>query len=314
MKKLCFVLLLVIVACTPVKKAQKAYETGNLTETISVCRQALKSDSTNVELLELLGKTYFQMGSLDSARYFSQKAFKYDSTSSAGKVLFDVCMIKGDSLFAQKDYRAATSTYEEALRYNRNEPGAMEKVGDCLYQRGLHDKALQQYRKTLLSTADSTSLDNKINSILEAHKKADKLVADGYSNLKRKRYKSAKSRFEKALKLKPDHKEARYGLYMSTGHIYYKEGKVGSLWDAIEQYGLAAALMPERSEPHYFMGLAYHRKDKKEYDNAFREFEKAIELEPGSEYARLAAAKLAEEQRRKKLLEDFWNAGKKTKN
>ena len=151
----------------------------------------------------------------------------------------------------------------------------------------------------------------KIQKIENSRDESDKLIESGVSLLTRNKYSNAKKVFEKALKIKPDHKEAKYYLLITNGHILFKRGKVGTLWDAIEQYGLASALKPELAGPHYFMGLAYHRKEKKEYENAFREFEQAIRLEPQSEYAKLASEKLKDEQRRKKLLKDFWNKGKK---
>ena len=93
---------------------------------------------------------------------------------------------------------------------------------------------------------------------------------------------------------------------MTKGLLYYKKGSVGTIWDAIEQFGLASALYPEKGEPHYHMGLAYHKKDKKEYSEAIREFETAASVEPKGDFAELSVKKAEELKVYRKKMKDFW--------
>lgn len=312
MKKLfSFIILLVALSCTPVKKAQESYNVGMYENTVAICLAALQNDSSNVELQDLLAKAYFQTGRLDSAMFFAEKALFNGQLSSSKELLYKIHHIYADSLNDKNEYRKALEELDIALKLYPKEPKTIEKIGDTYYALGRHDTATKEYQKALVFVADSTALNEKLTTIENKRDEADKLVKSARSLIDRKKYDSAKAALNKALKIKPDHKGAKYNLYIATGHQLARNGKVGSLWNAIEQYGLASALKPELAEPHYYMGLSYHRKDKKEYENAFREFEKAVEIEPGSKYAKRALEKLKEEQRRKKLLEDFWNKGKK---
>jgi tetratricopeptide (TPR) repeat protein len=310
MKRWFALFLIATVSCTPIKKAQESYDAGLYKSTISICCTALQSDSTNIEIQDLLARAYFKTGKLDSAEIFATHAFNIGNVSSSKEVLYKIHEIYADSLVDKKEYRKALEEYEIALALYPEEPGTIERIGDTHIALGRYDTAAKEYARALPFVADSTRLNEKLGKIQANGHEADKLIKPARSLIDRKKFKSAKAIIEKALVLKPDHKEAKYNFYIVAGHQLAKNGKLGSLWDAIEQYGLASALKPELAEPHYFMGMSYHRKDKKEYENAFREFDKAIEVEPGSKYAKLAEKKLSDERRRKKLLENFWKKGK----
>lgn len=303
--------LALIISCTPIKKAQENYNLGFYREAINICCVALEKDSTNADILSLLGESYFKLGILDSTLYAAGQAVELDSTSKAKELIFKIRAGYGDSLMEKQNYRIAIEEYNKALLFYPQEPHVLEQIADANYMQGRYDFSLEQYEKILPFVNDSTILLEKIGKIKQGQSRSVEKVELGLTFLNKKNYSRAKQSFEKALEIKPDNKNAKYYLYMTNGHIHYKNGKLGALWDAIKQYGHASALKPELAEPHYFMGLTYHRKDKKEYENAFREFETAIKLEPDSRFAKLAHEKLKEEQRRKKLLDDFWNNGKK---
>ncbi len=104
----------------------------------------------------------------------------------------------------------------------------------------------------------------------------------------------------------PHNKEAKYQFHMAVGHRLYYKGSENALWDAIDNFAAAALLYPDRSEPHYFLGLAYNKKDKDEYANALDELKMAVALQPGSKWANAAQKEFARLDARKRKMDDFW--------
>jgi tetratricopeptide (TPR) repeat protein len=304
-------LIVLLSSCTSIKKAQQSYDRGNYRETIKICLAELANDSINADVFSLLGESYYKLQQPDSCVWAASNAVKLDSTSKSRELIYNIYSAYGDSLMEKKEYRKAIYNFDKVLQYYPQQPIVLEKIADAYYLQCRYDSSLEKYENILPLVYDSTALIEKINKIKISQNESDKRVESGINFLDKKNYKNANQEFAKALELKPDNKNAKFYLYMTEGHIHYKQGNLGALWDAIKQYGLASALAPKSAGPHYFMGLSYHRKDKKEYENAFREFEMAIKLEPDGKYAKLASEKLAIEQQRKKLLEDFWNKGKK---
>ncbi|MFC1514145.1 inositol-3-phosphate synthase [candidate division KSB1 bacterium] len=78
-------------------------------------------------------------------------------------------------------------------------------------------------------------------------------------------------------------------------------------WEAIGAFGNAMTLKPESTEPLYYMGEAYRKKDKKDYKTPVEYYKKAVELDPESEHGKLSEKKmkevLAEKERMEKISE-----------
>lgn len=311
MKKVFLLLFILIVSCGHLNEAQKYYDLGNYRATVQACRIATAKDSTDAAAYMLMGQSFYKLGELDSSLAPLKKCYILQPENEKCKeMIFRVHLDIGDKLFQQKEYRKARAEYEIALGLLPGEPHAIEKVGDTFLALGRQDDAEMQFRSAMEAAGDSLSLHGKIAKIEEKREKANKYLRAGLSALKKKRYEKAMSNFSRALEIKPDFQDARYFNYIATGHKLYKKGSKSALWDAIEQYGLASSLRPNAGEPHYFMGLAYNKKDKNEFDNAIRELSTAAQIEPEGKYAKLARKKAAELKKRQKLLRDFWGKGK----
>lgn len=311
MKKRLLFIFILMMSCGHLKEAQKYYDSGNYKATLQACRVAIEKDSTDSAAFMLMGQSFYKLGELDSSLgVFNKFLVLQPEDEKCKEMIFNVHNDLADRHFQNKDYRKARAEYETALGLFPGEPHVVEKIGDTFLAAGRQDKAEEQFQLALAAVGDSLSLNDKIAKIEKLKKEAQKYLHAGIANLKKKRFEKAMSNFSRALEIKPDFEDAKYFNYIATGHKLYKKGSKSALWDAIEQYGLASSLRPQTGAPHYFMGLAYNKKDKNEFDNAIRELDTAVQVEPNGQYAKLAGKKSAELKKRQKLLRDFWGKGK----
>ena len=138
-------------------------------------------------------------------------------------------------------------------RFPGRVPVANNNLGVLYDGRGLHDKALDEYEKTIA-----------INPTF----------ADAHNNLgvayKRKgNYEKAIEQYEKALASNPNMVEARNNL----GLAYYAQEMDDK---AVKEYEKALAINPAFAEAHYKLGLIYY--EKKNYASAKTHIDRAREL------------------------------------
>jgi tetratricopeptide (TPR) repeat protein len=298
-------LFLLTVSCTHLKKANELYNSGQYTETITLCRTAIAADSTDVMAYSLAGQSWFALGQPDSALFYFQSGLHYDSTNTLFAERITLIFVQaGDILLTAKSYSQAIDKYRLALQYKVNESSILEKIGDTWRQSGNLGKALETY-SSIKNPADSTRINEKIMLIEDSQKLAAQHITTGKNYFKTNKFDAAKQQFLKALEIEPNSKEAKYYLHMNNAMPLYRKGTVSKLWDAIAEFGYAAAILPDRGEPHFYMAMAYNKKDKDEYSNAISEFELAIQVEPDGEYAGEAEKKIIELKSRRKKMQDF---------
>lgn len=135
---------------------------------------------------------------------------------------------------------------------------------------------------------------------------AEEIFSQGMVHYEDNQFKRAADEFKQALEINTEFSEANYYLNLAEGLILYHHGGEDAYWEAILNFGEAAALKPDRGEPHYLMGVCYHKKDSDDFVNPIREFRKALELELSQYYKDRATRKLDELVERKKKLDAFW--------
>ncbi len=305
MKRCLWICLLLITACGPMYQAGKFYQQNDYPETLRYCRRAVAADSTNVNAWTLMGKVYLALGHPDSARQVLETAMALQPAGEIKILLAGFHEQEGDTLAAAEKYWKALDAYQTALAYDSTSV-VLEKIADTYVTVGKHDNAVEYYQSVLAWGGDSTSVSQKLAQLDSSSQKSSDFYRLGTAALEAYHYQKAINLLQKAVALKPDDIDSKYALHMATGHRLYRKGSQNALWDAISSYGLAAALKTGLAEPHYFMGMAYHKKDRDEYDNAISEFEIAIQKQPESKYAKQAAKKIRDLKARRKKMKEFW--------
>lgn len=280
---------------------------GDYDKTIQLVRARIQADSTDAEAYHLMARAFLSKGELDSSLAAVEQAIALAPEIQAyQQTLLKVIVGQGEKAFADKDFFKSLKWYKKAAEIAPTDMAVQERIGDIYVALGWHDKAFETYQSVAVRGQDSLRIVGKIANLKNEKGQAEELYLLGMKEMKRKRYKKAKKYFSEALKLKPDYTDAKYQRYIADGLILSKKGSVTALWDAIEQFGYASTLKPDSGEPHYYMAIAYHKKDRREYDNAIREYETAAKVEPNGKYAKAAAKKAKELRALKKKMKAFW--------
>ena len=297
---------LVFFACSHLKQAHEMYDSGQYRQTILLCRQALQQDSTDTDAMKLLAGSYYSLGNLDSSLIWYQtlKSTSVRDTVFANEKLARVYIGLSEKLVDEGEYYKAIKVLKSSLACDPASNKTRLLLGNVCQQAGLHEQAAEWYR-SIENTADSLTVRDKLSALQATRENASTLLENGIALKNAEKYSKAEKEIEKALAFKPDYKEAKYQLYIVKSLQLYRKGKKSGLWEAIENLGLAATLFPERAEPHYYMAMAYNKKDRDEYDNALGELKLVMEKEPDSKFAKLASAKVTELEKRRKKMNDF---------
>lgn len=112
---------------------------------------------------------------------------------------------EGNQLFAEEKYDEANNKYQDALLDNPTSPEIQFNVGNVLYKKNDHEKALESYQKSLDSDDalfQSQSYYNIGNTLYKSGKLPESILA-----------------YEQALKLNPDDMDAKYNLEFVRNQI-----------------------------------------------------------------------------------------------
>ena len=120
------------------------------------------------------------------------------------------------------------------------------------------------------------------------------------------KHKKAEAHFSKALELSPNDTIAKYNQLMVQGHILYSSGKKDRLWEAIQTYHKAAAILEKLGEPHYHIGRAYHKIGDKEFDLIIESYDRALNLRLSPELRGFVNEARLEAVSRDNRLKNFW--------
>jgi Tfp pilus assembly protein PilF len=303
------VVLLLLAACAgSLKLGDQYFEGKNYQQAISAYRAVLAKDSTNVKAWVRLGKSYQAVGKLDSARWSLKKAASLNPDDAAIRQL----VLDNDFQMAKKMAADTTSRWEAIREFSallkRDStylPARLERAR--LYEAvGQLDLAEKDYKTALNENPVLDSLRTRIASIDKRRTQSVVWTKKGEQALRKRKYLTAIQDLTKALRLKPDNERAQYLLHMAKGQYYTKRGKLSRIWDAIGEFGKAAALEPKNPEPHYYMAKAYYKKDKRDYENTIREYQEVVKLAPQSALAQKARVQIKKLKKLQSIWKRFW--------
>ena len=245
---------------------------------------------------------------MDSAIVFSETLLQLKPQNSLyTKKIYNLYIAQGEQ-YLPDDPKTALPIFERAEALAPYLASAIEKKGDIFFLQKRFDLADVELEKALgKSDADSIRVQDKLTSIDSIFQLVDAGYNRGIELSLANKYEAAKSEFADALEIMPFNKKIKYQFHMATGKRLYNKGSMNALWDAIDSFASASLLYPERAEPHYFLGIAYNKKDKDEYVNTLDELQKAVKLEPDSKWATAAQKEAKKIKSRKKKMDAFWS-------
>jgi tetratricopeptide (TPR) repeat protein len=277
--------------------AQKHY-----TDAEKFFQQALDKDPSSTEGLSGLMNAYVAAKQPDkSIAAANAQIAKIPNNSNFYDLL-------GTALFnTKKDLPGAENALRKAVELDKNNVDALEKLGKVQVQKGSADQALALYQQSIKDNPREVAFYILCGELYEA----------------KKDWEQAKSMYQQALNVSPDHplasnnlayvileqggnvdvamgmaQTARRGMPDSPnaadtlGWAYYQKGIYQS---AISQFQEALRLSekrggPEDADVHYHLGLAYQKTNQPAL--ARQQLEKAVKLSPNNAEARKALSDL----------------------
>ncbi len=265
-------------------------------------QQALNVDPSSTDGLSGVMNTYFAEKQTDKAISAANAQIAKVPNNSNFYDLLGTALFNG-----KKDLPGAEAALQKAVQIDKTNVDALEKLGKVQVQEGSIDKAIALYQQSIKDNPREVNFYILSGELYEAKKDWDQ----------------AKSMYQQALTISPDHplasnnlayvmleqggnvdvamsmaQTARRGMPESPnaadtlGWAYYQKGIYQS---AIGQFQEALKLGEKRGEPddaavHYHLGMAYQKLNQNAL--ARQQLEKAIKLSPNNEDARKALSDL----------------------
>lgn len=211
--------------------------------------------------------------------------------------------------YNRDDISGAIDNFENSIRLNPS-PQAYIALAKIHFERQRLNTALA-YLDTVSILGDNSEMSlSFLEEVLGTKSVSDAMFKLGMRFYEVDHFKIASEKFEHALIINAENREAKYHLHMSKGLFLYNQKGIDAYWDAIVEFGEASVIKPERGEPHYLMGVCYEKKDADDFDTPIKEYRQALELELTPFYKDKAVLRLKKLEVRKKKLDAFWGRDK----
>lgn len=304
---LLLVFILIQFNCAHLKEAKQTYHDQDYKKTIHLCNQAILADSTDGEAYLLLAKAYQKLNQPDSV-YQTLNHNRKNILQDPQKKLdvIDLYLFIGMKAYEKEQLRKAYTAINEAEYLKPEEVKQRIQIAKFYYNDGQYSKAKEEFESIHADFPQNETSEKFLSEITQKESEAETFVNKARAAYKKGHFITTQTQCNKALELKPDYNDAKYYLNLAKGRALLKRGDSNNLWEAIEFFGQAMALKPDRAEPHYRMAQAYEKKDEHEFINAIDSYQEALKLDPQGPFAATCKMKINALTKRKEKLDRFW--------
>lgn len=310
------VLFVFFIGCSgsSLKIAKREIAAENYPRAIALLQTEVKTNPGNSEACYLLATCYQHAGQLDSAASAYRKTLALNTGNRSARDAFFALLLERAVTARQDDeLRTALKYYKEAEGLAPDRAKVYFERGKAWLEKNYLVKASVQLQNAVELGLQKEKVQPLFDEINEKAAKSLALQAKGEKYLAKKRWAKAIQVLKEAVALNAENAGANYALHMATGHRLYIKGSISAVWDAITEFGYASNLRPENAEPYYYMAQAYEKKNKDDYELIVEAYQKAIDAEPGSSFAKRAERRIKQLAARKSKLEKFWGRKKSKK-
>ena len=166
------------------------YQSGNLEQAENICRDILKVQPDNSEVLHLLGLVFYRLGNHAQALKNIRKSVRLDPNYA--DAFFDLANI----LHEEGQTVKAVTNYRKAVKLSPDFAEAYNNMGIALQDNMKHDKAIKCYLEAIRSDANYAEAHNNLGVAYQEKGLTDQAI----------------NHFQKALLLKPDYTNAYHNL------------------------------------------------------------------------------------------------------
>jgi len=305
---LLFIISILILSCsTRTNLADEFFNAGNFEKALSEYRKITEKNPQNWHAYIGIGDCFLNMNKFEPALDAYKKAVILNPNLNNIKENIKQIQLKiSQKYISEKDYKSALKILNNIIKTDPNNIDANYRLGILYKENNSPEKAKVYFDKIIKTDPDNKKALDELKLLSVKEDESEKYFKEGKEFYDWELYYQAYEEFEKSYQLKPDFKDAEYFMHTALGRVYYNNKDISDLWKAILEFGYAMAIYPEKAEPHYLMGMAYQKKDKKDFKNPIEEYEKAIELEPNSKIAKLCKEKINQLFKTKEKTEKFW--------
>ncbi|MCF7797754.1 MAG: hypothetical protein K9N11_06695 [Lentisphaeria bacterium] len=211
--------------------------------------------------------------------------------------------------------------------------GPSAKPGIDLAQQGDYDAAMQYYQQIIEAGEANGKIYRHAYEAafnLEAFDEADELYAAaieaGFSPdsmrslavelwynraktaLGQEHWQTATYAAGRIKEIAPESKPDKFCQHMLQGKALYDKGSTRQLWDAVGEFTLAANHDEKSGLPYLWLGRTRYKNDRMNYDAALQEYDKALEIEPGSVWSQTAREESEKIRAVRDKMKSFWGS------
>jgi tetratricopeptide (TPR) repeat protein len=270
-----------------IQLAYKHYQAGDLIQTEHVCREILKKQPNNIDILYFLGVVCYQRQKYDSAIQYIKKFLQFNPTNS------DAYYNLAQAFQKKREPNDAISHYQKALKYNPYFIDAYLNLGNLLQETGQIDEAIINYQKVIEINPNFAGAyynlgaafqgKDQLNEAISAYQKTIHLNPSyteayhdlGYVLQMNGDFDEAIRFYQKALQLNPN----LFDAYNNLGRSLQEQGKLD---EAISSYQRALQINPDFAEAHCNMALALLLTG--DFNHGWKEYEWRWKLKDRSRY------------------------------
>jgi tetratricopeptide (TPR) repeat protein len=232
-------------------QALQAYQAGEYTRAVVLCRQVLSTNPFQTSVLSLLAFTHLALGELDQVIVACRQALQISPND------FDAHNALGIALGRQKKWAEAEMSFRHLIRVSPERSDGYNNLGVTLVEQGKLEEAEACYRGALrLNPNSAESLNNLGNALRGQGKLADAEVS-----------------FQNAIRLSPNYAEAHHNL----GLVLKEQGRLD---DAHAAYRRAIELRPTYAEAFNNLGNVLNAQQR--FAEAEACYRRVLQLNPGN--------------------------------
>lgn len=233
-------------------------KTGKIQDGINLINETLLTDPTNVNLIQTLALAFCVNKDFEMAKKACQDSLEIALPSEIKHIrnnLSTICAEEAAFLLAQNKNKEAFDLFNEAMKYNNENPEIYYKLGCANLSTKNYPEAIKQCKRAIELSPESGQYYEKL--------------ADVYYEIQN--YIEAKKAYKDTLSIDPKNARAHAFLGIIQAHDKEYETSIKSLETAV-------SLDPNNPDIIYNLGLAYECAGQKE--KAVEQYEKVLSINP----------------------------------
>jgi tetratricopeptide (TPR) repeat protein len=260
------------------RQGYAAYSHGQYAKAEDFYLQAFRKDPRNAGTLYAAGVCEYQQKNFPQAESYLRRALSLKPAFRVARALLDrveqllaarkvpdlqfggekaresvdTLLRQGYNAYIQNHFAQAEDCYQQVLRQDPQNAGALYAAGVCEYRKKNYSESQSYLRK-------SYALKAPFPQVRVLLKRVDRLLAA------------------------QEVQDLQFILMMEEGVLYYRSHQYDKALSVLEK---AAALNPESGDLHFNLGLTYMKL--KQWDKSLGELEKCLKLKPGDARAQYA--------------------------